>query len=75
MLLHRVFNKICAKDLAHSRIFQFRSMSLAAHSSAAIERPYKLTPLPAFGMEVHGIDLKNPVSDEVVELIKEDVTK
>ncbi len=50
-------------------------MSLAAHSSAAIERPYKLTPLPAFGMEVHGIDLKNPVSDEVVELIKEDVTK
>jgi hypothetical protein len=38
-------------------------------------RPYNLTPLPVFGMEVYGIDLKAPLSEEVVELIKEDVTK
>ena len=38
-------------------------------------RPYSLTPLPVFGMEVQGINLNNPVADETIEMIKEDVTK
>lgn len=36
---------------------------------------YRLTPLPVFGMEVHGIDLNHSLSEETIELIKEDVTK
>lgn len=39
-------------------------------------RPYKLSPLaPGWGMEVEGIDLKQPVAEEVVEMIREDVTQ
>lgn len=36
---------------------------------------YSLKPLPIAGAEVRGINLKNDVPDEVVECIKEDVTK
>ncbi|PRW20542.1 dioxygenase Mb0100 isoform D [Chlorella sorokiniana] len=39
-------------------------------------RPYALSPLfPTWGMEVQGIDLKQPVSQETIEAIREDVTK
>jgi len=38
-------------------------------------RPYRLSPLPIFGMEVHGIDIKKQVPPDVVEMIKADVTR
>lgn len=38
-------------------------------------RPYTLAPLPVFGAEITGIDLKGAVSEEVVQQIKEDVTR
>jgi hypothetical protein len=44
-------------------------------SVKSTERPYTLIPLPVFGAEVTGIDLKEAVSEEVVEKIKEDVAK
>jgi hypothetical protein len=45
--------------------------------AANVSRPYRLVPLPnsQFGREVYGIDLKDHVSDDVIEMIKEDVTK
>ena len=36
---------------------------------------YVLTPLPQFGVEAHGIDLKQPVHPDIVTRIKEDVTR
>ena len=38
-------------------------------------RPYTLKPLPLFGVEVFGVDLKQHVDDNVIEMIKEDVTR
>jgi len=73
MLLREVFVRIGRPGVARSRHSQFRSIMAQAVQPSA--RPYSLTPLPVFGMEVHGIDLKNPVSDQVVDKIKEDVTK
>ena len=43
--------------------------------SATAARPYTLSPLPIFGAEVRGIDLKQPISQDVVQMIKEDVTR
>ncbi|KAK9806936.1 hypothetical protein WJX72_008011 [[Myrmecia] bisecta] len=37
--------------------------------------PYQLKPFKVWGAEVYGIDLKQPVSEQVVERIKRDVTK
>ena len=74
MILRRVIHRIKATGTAHSRVSQFRAI-MSQKSFAGDERPYILTPLPVFGMEVHGIDLKRSVSDELVEIIKEDVTK
>lgn len=54
------------------------SRCVMAALSAAV-RPYSLTPLAAAWsvppVEVRGIDLRQPVPDETVELIKEDVMK
>ena len=38
-------------------------------------QPYSLSPLPIFGVEVSGIDLKRDVSPEVIDGIKRDVTE
>jgi hypothetical protein len=75
MLLHKLLHRFCNPGLGIPRSCQFRSVIMAAQPSAANERPYNLTPLPVFGVEVHGIDLKEPISDRVVKMIKEDVTK
>ena len=38
------------------------------------KRVYKVKPLPLFGAEVTGIDLKTKVSEDVISVIKKDVT-
>lgn len=43
-------------------------------SSSAMERPYQLLPIK-LGCEVRGIKLSADISDDVIALIKEDVTK
>ena len=62
------------------RYVHARSTSVAPRmimGAANVSRPYRLIPLPnsRFGREVYGIDLKDHVSDDVIEMIKEDVTK
>ena len=39
------------------------------------QQTYRLTPLPVFGMEVHGINLSQNIDEEAIGVIKEDVTK
>lgn len=51
---------------------QLGSMAL---SDSDRGRPYQLTPLPVFGVEARGIDLKQALPDEVVQMIKDDVTR
>ena len=41
----------------------------------ACEKVYELNPLPLFGAEVAGIDLKVNVNEDVIERIKKDVTQ
>ena len=65
---------------ASYRYVHARSASVALRmvmGEANLSRPYRLVPLPnsQFGREVYGIDLKGHVSDDVIEMIKEDVTK
>jgi hypothetical protein len=73
MLLREIFFRICTPEVARSWHSQFRLIMARAAQPCAC--PYSLAPLPVFGMEVHGIDLKNPVPDQVVDKIKKDVTK
>lgn len=41
----------------------------------ALEEPYVVTPLPVFGVQVHGIDLNLDQPQSVIDKIKEDVLK
>jgi hypothetical protein len=43
--------------------------------STGAPRPYTLKPLPKFGAEVTGIDLKEEQPQAVVDAIREDVTR
>jgi len=58
------------KSLLMLGLSKIRRMTTVSASSQ-----YSLKPLPVVGAEVRGIDLKNEVPEEVVERIKEDVTK
>lgn len=57
----------------------FRGLSRRARDismqSTGNGRLYALKPLPRFGVEVCGIDLKEHVNDDIIKLIKEDVTR
>lgn len=44
-------------------------------TTAQLMEPYTLSPLPVFGVEAKGFDLKQPVPQETVEKIKQDVTE
>lgn len=50
-------------------------MQRAIAMAASTGRPYTCSPLPVFGVEVKGVDLKQRVAPDVVEQIKEDVTR
>eukprot|EP00091_Calanus_sinicus_P013436 TRINITY_DN29851_c0_g1_i1.p1 TRINITY_DN29851_c0_g1~~TRINITY_DN29851_c0_g1_i1.p1 ORF type:complete len:155 (+),score=27.22 TRINITY_DN29851_c0_g1_i1:27-467(+) len=63
-----------------SRLFRgllgFGSVRIVSRnqSSSAMERPYQLLPIK-LGCEVRGIKLSADISDDVIAMIKEDVTK
>ena len=40
-----------------------------------VHRTYNITPLPLFGAEVNGIDLRREVDSDTVEVIKQDVAE
>jgi alpha-ketoglutarate-dependent taurine dioxygenase len=51
-------------------------MSSAAQRTPVIHhRTYNVTPLPLFGVEVNGIDLRREIDQETVEVIKQDVAE
>jgi hypothetical protein len=55
------------------RLVKLRAVQRVMSTEAP--RPYALKPLPKFGAEVTGIDLKEEQPHAVVDAIREDVTK
>ena len=67
---HRLFNAT-----RHLVKYPFRSRVFHRHPPPTMPSSYTLSPLPVFGMQVHGIDLQSHVSDEDIESLKEDVAR
>lgn len=60
----------------HLQQNQRMSLGTQRTTSAVIHhRTYNVSPLPLFGVEVNGIDLRRPVDQETVEVIKQDVAE
>lgn len=78
----KILQKLCALQVLHPKprlttqrpqaLSSFRLIHMGTQESS--HNFYKLTPVK-LGCEVRGIDLKQDVSPEVMEAIKEDVTK
>jgi taurine dioxygenase len=54
------------------RLVSVACPSMAGNTQTQL-RPYRLTPLPRFGAEVHGVDLSQNLPQQLLEAIKEDV--